>query len=920
MMKRVLVGGGFAVVFAGLILVYILSRTNTFVSAEASQAVSGNAILFVDQIDYTYFTEDFPGENLVWNELKTTNSSFLLYDSLLHDFSILVESRPMLKEVLEDGSLSISIHLQGKSKLATVFYLNPGEHHTMNDIEVEILAFFGDDAMINERRYEAVILKDVSLSKSSAISAFCFGSKDGLFIASSSSILVEDAIRNLNSKGGIYHKKGFQKVAMTAGRYVHANVYINYPILDQLFYPTLKSSKRHLLKLFSVIADWGELDADLNDDALVFNGMTFAEDSLAQFLNLFDGQSAVKLESTSMIPSNTSQYLWAGISDIPLFKKSVEEYLKKQGRIQEFRSEDQRLKSLIGVSPYNDLLEIAKDEFFYFKMEASNSGEEYEVVGIEVKSRSEAISRLNSWTLNYAAEKGIDHSRLLSNYILDDQRSYKIYHLPEKMYKGFFQAYFIKSYFAFYDNYVFFSDSKEALSRTIYQNVLHKTLENEHSYDKVSNYLSTKSNLSIYIRPDRFFESKAELFGKDATNMLGSLDQALKKIPGVVFQYVREGEMYYTNFTLKFTSQVKEKSLTEWESLLDSAAIIKPSLVINHNTLGKEILVQDATNALYLINSTGRVLWKIKLGDKIKSEIFQIDYYQNGKLQYLFNTASGMHLIDRNGNYVERYPVKFRADATNAIALFDYDNRKEYRIFVACADRMVYVYDIEGNIIPGWNFSKTEGVVEKTIQHFRLREKDYIVFSDPIRSYILDRRGRERVKQKNLAAISEKNLFYLDMNLSGENPRLVTTDTRGNVIGIDFEGNIEQILEVDATKDHFFRIKDIDQDGTADYIFADGNELKVIDLKGERIFSYKIKNDIMMLPDIYQFSGSDVKIGITDSKENRIYLFNSDGTVYEGFPLEGNSRYSIGYFSGSDSRFNLIVGSANGFIYNYSIE
>jgi outer membrane protein assembly factor BamB len=323
---------------------------------------------------------------------------------------------------------------------------------------------------------------------------------------------------------------------------------------------------------------------------------------------------------------------------------------------------------------------------------------------------------------------------------------------------------------------------------------------------------------------------------------------------------------------------------------------------------------------LYLINSTGRVLWKNKLDERIKSEIFQIDFYQNGKLQYLFNTASGIHLIDRNGNYVERYPVKFRADATNGLALFDYDNRKEYRIFVACSDRKVYVYDIEGNIIPGWKFPQSEGVVEKTIQHFRLKEKDYIVFSDPIRTYMLDRRGRERVKQKELVAVSKNNQFYLDMNLSGGTPRLLTTDIGGNVIEIDFEGNMKKILTNSATGDHFFRIKDINQDGAVEYIFADGNELKVIDSEGERFFSYKIKSDIEMLPDIYQFSVSDVKIGITDSENNRIYLINSDGSVYEGFPLEGNTRYSIGYFTGSDSRFNLIVGSANGFIYNYSIE
>jgi hypothetical protein len=81
-----------------------------------------------------------------------------------------------------------------------------------------------------------------------------------------------------------------------------------------------------------------------------------------------------------------------------------------------------------------------------------------------------------------------------------------------------------------------------------------------------------------------------------------------------------------------------------------------------------------------------------------------------------------------------------------------------------------------------------------------------------------------------------------------------------------------------------------------------------------------VKERISEMPDIYKFSAGEIKIGITDRSRNRIYLINTDGSLYDGFPLEGTTRFSISYFAGSDSRFNLIVGSANNFLYNYSIE
>jgi hypothetical protein len=109
-------------------------------------------------------------------------------------------------------------------------------------------------------------------------------------------------------------------------------------------------------------------------------------------------------------------------------------------------------------------------------------------------------------------------------------------------------------------------------------------------------------------------------------------------------------------------------------------------------------------------------------------------------------------------------------------------------------------------------------------------------------------------------------------------------------------------------------------DGKQEFLFTNGNNLEVFDSSGGKIFEYKIKSNIDIMPGIYQFSSTDLKIGLTDSEKNLIYLINSDGTLYEGFPLEGNTAFSIGPFAGSDSRFNLIVGSQNGFLYNYSIE
>ena len=919
MLRKILIGGAMAVVFLGLVFLYFFYRNDTLEPARIAEAVPEDAVIFAHKIDYTYFTGDFRRENQFWREL-TRNGDIARADSLIQQLSTSFNGSPLLLEMLEDQQLSLSLHLLGKDKLMPMFYLPLEEGMDKRDFRGIIGGILEKEDLVNERKYEAETLYDVSLHGDRLVDAFTYAIVKGVCILSPSSLLVESSIRSLNAGGNILQEPGFRSVHETAGRYVHANVYLNYRELDRLFVPFTHNRHWEKLQRLTRTASWSELDADFKEDALVFNGMTRAGDSLPTWLGMLEDQSPVRLESPSFMPSGTAWFLSLGVSEPERLFTRYREFLGSHEREDDFEREDDRLTGLFGSSPLQDILELMDDEIAWFTVD-NNSGEGVdEVVMVESRSGSEARERLSGWIEQYASQQGVPVSRYTSEYVLDEQTRYPVYRLVVPLYEGFRAGTLFHSYFAFYDNYIYFADTKEALSRVIYQNVLHKTLVNTTGFGEVNEYLSSRSNVSVYLSPFEYLRWKKEELQPSFYRQVTELEEPLRKTAGVLMQFVSEDEMFYSHITLKYSSRIREKAMTVWESLLDSVAANKPTLVVNHYTQEKEILVQDKAHHLYLINSTGRILWKHPLTEPVMGAIYQVDYYDNGKLQYLFNTGSELHLLDRNGNYVERYPIRFRSRATNSIALFDYDNRGEHRIFVACEDRNIYLYDLEGNLVTGWKFRGSEGIVTKPVQHFRVEEKDYIVFSDPIRPYILNRRGRERVEPGRFFPVSKNNIFYLDMNVKEDHPRLVTTDSSGHVTAIDFNGEVQTILDHDATPGHFFRMQDMDHDGAPDYIFADGDELEVLDSGGEKLFSYRIKSDIILEPDIYRFSATDTKIGITDRERNEIHLVNADGTLYEGFPLEGMTPFSIGYFAGSDSRFNLIVGSANSFLYNYSIE
>ncbi|MEZ4740567.1 MAG: hypothetical protein R2818_14695 [Flavobacteriales bacterium] len=80
-----------------------------------------------------------------------------------------------------------------------------------------------------------------------------------------------------------------------------------------------------------------------------------------------------------------------------------------------------------------------------------------------------------------------------------------------------------------------------------------------------------------------------------------------------------------------------------WSTTLKAAVQRKPEIVRNHNNNSREVLVQDVEHRLYLVGSTGKVLWTRELEGPILGAVHQVDRFRNGKLQLLFNTAGRIH-------------------------------------------------------------------------------------------------------------------------------------------------------------------------------------------------------------------------------------------------------------------------------------
>jgi hypothetical protein len=309
-------------------------------------------------------------------------------------------------------------------------------------------------------------------------------------------------------------------------------------------------------------------------------------------------------------------------------------------------------------------------------------------------------------------------------------------------------------------------------------------------------------------------------------------------------------------------------------------------------------------------------LWKVPLKEKINGTIYMIDFYGNGKYQLLFSGKNNLHLLDRNGNYVARYPVRLRSPATNSLALFDYDNNNTYRIVIAGEDKLVYSYDKAGSAVKGWEPFRTAGYVTAEAGFYKVSGKDYIVVADESSIYFMDRSGKVRLRLNDAVTKAKGSILRM---APGSEPALVCTSPDGTIQNVYFNGDVKKFSFRTFTIDHSFDFFDVDGDSFGEYVFIDSGLLYLYDHNRKEMFTKDFNSKKLGGPIIFTFSSTDRKIGVFDISKNLIYLIDSKGEIMNGFPLKGASMFSIGKLS-SGNDWNLIVGGTDRFMYNYKLE
>jgi hypothetical protein len=350
-------------------------------------------------------------------------------------------------------------------------------------------------------------------------------------------------------------------------------------------------------------------------------------------------------------------------------------------------------------------LTTAECIFFNLENRASNY-HQYDGLVIHTSDINKATELLNQYK---------DSKR--SDSILFGYTKRELIHLsiPSQIAKNFAHSFYQleNPYYFFINNDIVFLNSKEACALFI-DSYIHK--KNKKDWSLASAQFTCYLEASQHIIDD-IFKNK-------------SITSSIANYKELHVEYSTVDKQIVVKLVLSKSSASKKKTslYSIWNTELSSSPVTYLCSLNKRNASGFYLFAQDESNTLYALDESGQKLWKKPLDEKIMSHIFAIDYYKNSLEQFVFNTANKIYIIDKQGNFIEDFPLNLGAKASCAMSCFYKQNDYHQACyFVPCENGNIYGYEINGMPMPGWNPMKS-GPVKSPVQIAFQNKKEWIFY------------------------------------------------------------------------------------------------------------------------------------------------------------------------------------------------
>ena len=338
-----------SLIIGGVILFVVLSyyfveEQRRYIRIPPINAVPSDAPLIIESQNFDKLLSSLLDDNKIWTELLNIETINNLNKQIIQLDSI-IETNNKIADIIEDKSVIISTHITGKKRIEFLFILNIFNVNSEKEAK-KALPQLLQNANITERRYDKTIIYSASFDNPELTFNYTFN--DGFLITSISPLLVEEAVRQLNSGNMLLDDNMLKEISQTAGKNVPANIYINHKTFPKLVSALLNQRYAETITTFSPFANWSELDLNIKEDAIMLNGFSSSPDETNTYLSVFRRQEPVATQMLSILPSDISAFIILAFEDEDYFRSDFKEYLTSNNKIEQHNIQIRKINKMFG--------------------------------------------------------------------------------------------------------------------------------------------------------------------------------------------------------------------------------------------------------------------------------------------------------------------------------------------------------------------------------------------------------------------------------------------------------------------------------------------------------------------------------------------------------------------------------------------
>jgi hypothetical protein len=830
--------------------------------------------------------------------------AFIAIQQSIDELKGLLDGSQSLNEV----SLTVSVHGLSEAHLGYIFYLNTHDTATQRCLEAITAKTKQDPAYSTTVRHYASC-KLTEVNKHGVSQPFFYIKHKQYIIVSYSSLLIEDVVRGLANKQ-TPTLKGLTKTDNAQG-----SLYVNFTQLPQLLRPFVQNGQADALSTaLATLTQVSHLNLTLTPHHLLLHG--FSEDeakSPSYLMHTLHGQTAGSMLLAPYLPQDTAVLQHFTFSDAEQISAAFQQY-------RSWPQADEISKARDNSPLTSALYPLLQGEIGLCTLATRHNQKEDRLVFIKVKKPPLFIEILKEFNLITSLSSREPH---LPSSTYQLTTSYFRHWLPGHLFPAF-EANCITHI----DDHIVLANSQAGLQTWYTQYQQGKTWEKTLQQNNWLESILDQAQFSLFIDLQKVWPQVIHVLKPTWQQICKTHADVFQEFRYVSLQLLHEQDTgCYMNLLLNHqdkscsqASQARQETASQQDDSqkilaastifqAESPIISRSWLVASHRGKGHYVLLQDALHQLYFLDPAGKLLWKKKLEGAITTDLIEIDYYKNNKVQYLFATNSQIHLIDYHGQEIIRYPHSLNQPGHPIrLRVVDYNHNKDYRFLIATTQGNIYLTDKHYRPLRGWNPRALGQDFVGTPFHIRVQEKDYFLALQTNGTLqALDRKSQTCPGFPVDLKAAIQNPLSVRKGKTADDTTLVALTDTGQHICLNLAGQIRETVQLDRSEHTYRFILCPNSAERHGYVIIRHDADKVVVMDEAKNLLCELQHQAQhLILQYYDFGNNNRFYVLTDTDEQLTYLYNHTGTPLHDTPWHNEHDASL-LFLASEKRLRVYV-------------